>query len=93
LHSGDKFIEIIGLDPDMMHRASSLRLRRLLVDMNERVPEPKPYCSHTRGVFIPDQPGAKHLPEKVDGDREIGREDVYVVKTCAHDGPLRQSMI
>ncbi len=37
-HSGNKFIEIISLDPDMMHCAPSLRLRRLLVYLNERVP-------------------------------------------------------
>jgi hypothetical protein len=49
-HSGNKFIEIISLDPEMMHCASSLRLRGLLVDLNERVPEPKPYCAYTRGV-------------------------------------------
>jgi hypothetical protein len=61
--------------------------------MNERVPEPKPYCAYTRGVFIPDQPGIEHLLEELDGDREICREKVYMVETYAHDAPLRQSMI
>lgn len=83
-HPGHESIEIVGLDADVMHRATSRRLGGLLVHVNECISQPHPYRACAGGVLVPDYRGIEHGPKEVDGDRQVGREEMDVVETGAH---------
>jgi hypothetical protein len=86
LHSRDQRFKVIGLNSEMMDSASSRRFRRLIIDLKKGMSKRQSHISHTSCVFVPNDLGAKHCTEELDGRRDVGREDVCVIEADAHGG-------
>jgi len=84
-HSQNQRLKVIGFDSKMVHRASSRRFRRLVVNLKERVAKREPYVPHASSLIVPYNGGTEHRAKKLDGGREVRREDVYVIEPDTHD--------
>ena len=83
-HPGDECFEIICLNADMVHWPGARPFQRTVVQVDEGVTQRDSYIPCSRRLLIPHAPGVEHAAEKIERLRDVGGEDMDVIKTDAH---------